>query len=114
MTGPPPGRVGRSATPVTAPGAGDAEPRAAQLLPQPEREQLAQRLQHAMTGFVDAPRRAVEEAADVLEDTGDRLTAALADCRRSLGEGWRHEDDTEELRLALRGYREVTERLLRT
>ncbi|QIP86732.1 hypothetical protein GLX30_24980 [Streptomyces sp. Tu 2975] len=101
-------------TPLTAPGAGDAEPQAARLLPQDESERLEHRLHHALTGFVDSPRRAVEEAADVLEDTGDRITACLAEHRRTL----RHSadaggDDTEQLRRALQAYREVTERLLR-
>ncbi|GGT19185.1 hypothetical protein GCM10010271_22990 [Streptomyces kurssanovii] len=101
-------------TPLTAPGTGDAEPRAARLLPQDECERLEHRLHHALTGFVDSPRRAVEEAADVLEDTGDRITASLAEHRRTL----RHSadaggEDTERLRRALQAYREVTERLLR-
>ncbi|MET9426044.1 hypothetical protein ABZY06_36155 [Streptomyces sp. NPDC006540] len=102
------------ATPLTAPGTGDAEPRAARLLPQDECEGLERRLHQALTGFVDSPRRAVEEAADVLEVTGDRITASLAEHRRTL----RHSadaggDDTEQLRRALQAYREVTERLLR-
>lgn len=109
-------------TPRTAPGADTAEPRAAQLLSQHEREQLEHRLQHAVTRFVDSPRHAVEEAADVLEDAGDRLAASLAEHGRALRSGWQHDsagsaaagdDRTEELRLALRSYREVTERLLR-
>jgi len=103
-------------SPVTAPGAGGAEPRSAQLLPQDERDRLEERLQHALAGFVDNPRRAVEEAADILDDAGDRLTASLAEHRRTLRAGAEtsaDKDDTEELRLALRAYREVTERLLR-
>ncbi|MGN9791007.1 hypothetical protein ACTMTU_07865 [Streptomyces sp. OZ13] len=110
-----PGRATTGAgTPLTAPGAGDAEPRAARLLPQDECERLEHRLHQALTGFVDSPRRAVEEAADVLEDAGDRITASLAEHRRTL----RHSadagaDDTEQLRRALQAYREVTERLLR-
>ncbi|UYQ61851.1 hypothetical protein [Streptomyces peucetius] len=92
-------------TPATAPGPG--------LLPTDERDRIEQRLHHAQAGFVDDPRRAVAEAADILDDTGDRLTESLAERRRALRASTAAED-TEELRIALRRYREVTERLLRT
>lgn len=92
-------------TPATAPGPA--------LLPPDECDRIEQRLHHAQAGFVDDPRRAVAEAADILDDTGDRLTESLAERRRALRASTAA-DDTEELRMALRRYREVTERLLRT
>jgi hypothetical protein len=106
--------VDPAGTPLTAPGAGDAEPRAARLLPQDECERIEHGLRDALTGFVDSPRHAVEEAAGVLEDAVDRITASLAEHSRTL----RHSadagaGDTEELRRTLQAYREVTERLLR-
>jgi hypothetical protein len=93
---------------------------AVQLIPPDERDKLALRLQQSLTGFVDGPRHAVEEAAALLDETAKRITAALTERRHSLRAGWQSasegrsaEADTEELRVALRAYREVTERLLR-
>lgn len=94
------------------------------LFPQAESDKLTLRLQEALNTFVDGPRRSVEEAAGVLEEAAERLTSALAERPRSLRASWdgtsagdknRSADgsDTEDLRLALQSYREVTERLLR-
>ena len=66
----------------------------------------------------------MEEADRVLEELAARLTAAVTERRRTLrgtwqaagqGEGERGSSstDTEQLRLALRDYRELAERLLR-
>ncbi|MGY0062232.1 hypothetical protein ACWY4P_37805 [Streptomyces sp. LZ34] len=86
------------------------------VLPPSEHDELAHRLRHATSGFVDAPRGAVEEADLLLDELSGRLTDLLADRRRALRDAW-HEDEsgsvrTEELRLAMRGYRNVLERLL--
>ncbi|MFD3514039.1 hypothetical protein [Streptomyces sp. NPDC058657] len=86
-----------------------------QLLPHGERDKLGLRLQQAVNQFVDEPRRAVEEADLVLEEAVRHLTDTLAEHRRTLRGGWEHQDretETEDLRVALRKYREVTERLL--
>ncbi|MEU0954122.1 hypothetical protein ABZ353_17535 [Streptomyces niveus] len=91
------------------------------LIPQDECDKLNLRLQEALSTFIDGPRRSVEEAADVLEETAKRLTTALAERPRHLRDSWdagggkngASTADTEDLRLALRSYREVTERLLR-
>jgi len=90
------------------------------LLPHDECDKLALRLQHAVGGFVDGPRAAVEEADHVLEEVASRFAEAVARRRRTLraswqesGEGAHPTADTEQLRLALRDYRETTERLLR-
>jgi hypothetical protein len=96
----------------------------ARLLPKGETEKLTQRLQEALNTFVDEPRRSVEEAASVLEDAAEHLTSALSERHRSLRAGWdgnstadksgsAGSSDTEDLRLALQTYREVTERLLK-
>lgn len=107
--------------PSSAPGA---------LLPREESDKLTARLEHAVGGFVDGPRDAVEEADEVLQELAARLTDAVQRRRRALrgswqpsgtGEGGTKEGasatvattpDTEQLRLALRDYRELTERLL--
>ncbi|MFF4352824.1 hypothetical protein [Streptomyces sp. NPDC001530] len=74
------------------------------------------RLQHALNTFADSPRQALEEAEDSFDEAVVRLTNTLAERRRVLHEGWQDPDpDTQSdgLRLALRGYREITQRLLR-
>jgi hypothetical protein len=118
----------------TAPGPAGASPAAAKtarpageghahgrapLLAHEESEQLEQRLQRAVTGFVDGPRDAVAEADRVLEDIAARFTEAVTRRRRSLRMSWQNDDDkpagtadTEQLRLALRDYRELAQRLL--
>ncbi|WP_327685783.1 hypothetical protein [Streptomyces sp. NBC_00467] len=90
------------------------------LIAQDEREKLARRLHDSLSGFVDAPRHAVEDAAAVMDDAAQKITTALTEQRRALradwhgeGKGGPGEADTEDLRLALRSYREMTERLLR-
>jgi len=87
------------------------------LLPQDERDKLTLRLQHAVTGFVDGPRESVEEADRVLEEVTARFTEAMARSRRTVRATLRSADgkdsgDTEQLRLALRDYRALAERLL--
>ncbi|PWI18679.1 hypothetical protein DI272_34470 [Streptomyces sp. Act143] len=99
------------------------------LLADEQCDKLTGQLQHAVTGFVDGPRAAVEEADHVLEEVAARFTDAMAQRRRTLRQSWQGADhgdgkpmtgdsgsasgDTEQLRLALRDYRELTERLLR-
>ncbi|MBT2414575.1 hypothetical protein J7I94_29185 [Streptomyces sp. ISL-12] len=91
------------------------------LLPHEECDKLEQRLHHAVSGFVDAPRAAVEEADRVLEEITSRFTDAVTRRRRTLRASWQSADterqataaDTEQLRLALRDYRELSENLMR-
>ncbi|MFJ7049715.1 hypothetical protein ACIQVC_40840 [Streptomyces sp. NPDC101112] len=90
------------------------------LLPNEETDKLSLRLQHAVGGFVDGPRTSVEEADHVLEEAAARFTDAVNQRRRTLRASWQtageeraSSSDTEQLRLALRDYRELTERLLR-
>ncbi|MBC9724086.1 hypothetical protein [Streptomyces sp. TRM68367] len=90
------------------------------LLPPDECDKLALRLENVVSGFVDGPRDAVAEADRVLEDVAGRLTDAVAQRRRTLRMSWQPGEpgegnavDTEQLRLALRDYRVLVERLLR-
>ncbi|MER7098115.1 hypothetical protein ABT383_00210 [Streptomyces humidus] len=95
------------------------------LLPEDECDRISARMRHAVVGFVDGPRDAVAEADEVLEELAARLTDAVDRRRRSLRGSWHQQEggkdrsasaatgvDTEQLRLALRDYRELTERLL--
>ncbi|MGW7075028.1 hypothetical protein [Streptomyces sp. NPDC054866] len=86
------------------------------LLPQDERDKLGLRLQQALSTFVESPRQAVEEADGLFDEAVRHLTETLTERRRTLRASWQGHDTeahTEELRLALRQYREATERLLR-
>ncbi|MEU9215264.1 hypothetical protein AB0D47_01830 [Streptomyces sp. NPDC048376] len=91
------------------------------LLPSGETDRLGQRLHHAVAGFVDAPRASVEEADRVLEEIAARFTDAVAHRRSTLRTSWEEagpdsgapSTDTEQLRLALRDYRELADRLMR-
>ncbi|MGW6023791.1 hypothetical protein [Streptomyces sp. NPDC055099] len=86
------------------------------LLPQDEHDKLGLRLQQALSTFVESPRQAVEEADSLFDDAVRHLTETLTERRRVLRASWQNHDTeahTEELRLALRQYREATERLLR-
>ncbi|MCZ4125310.1 hypothetical protein [Streptomyces sp. H39-S7] len=76
---------------------------------------LEERLQHAMGSFVDEPRKSVEEADAVLEQAAKQLTEKLEERRRTLRSTWQNDDtkaDTEELRVALTHYRDLTQQLL--
>ncbi|GAB2841674.1 hypothetical protein GCM10027074_05070 [Streptomyces deserti] len=115
---------GTPGTPGTtgAPG-GQEAPGATRLLPHEECDKLESRLRHAVAEFVDRPRDAVEEADHALEEIAARFTDAVTQRRRTLRRSWQSADagggkpttstDTEQLRLALRDYRELAERLLR-
>ncbi|MCM1941569.1 hypothetical protein NC239_25535 [Streptomyces sp. G3] len=91
------------------------------LLPPTDSDRLGERLHHALAGFVDAPRASVEEADRVLEEITARFTEAVTHRRQTLRASWREpgegggapSTDTEQLRLALRDYRELAGRLMR-
>jgi hypothetical protein len=66
------------------------------------------------TGFVDEPRRAVEEADALVSELTSRLVQSFTDERRHLEERWGKAENvsTEDLRQAMRRYRSFFERLL--
>ncbi|MFF7485195.1 hypothetical protein ACFZBC_06810 [Streptomyces luteogriseus] len=94
----------------------------AHLLDHDDSDKFGSQLQHAVAGFVDGPRAAVEEADHVLEEIAARFTEAVTQRRRTLRHSWQSVEggegrsvssaDTEQLRLALKDYRELAERLL--
>ena len=64
-------------------------------------------------GFVDDPRSAVKDADSIVGDVLEELYATFEEQRRHLEGQWSDaEPDTEELRLALRRYRDFFDRLL--
>lgn len=66
------------------------------------------------TGFVDEPRRAVQEADALVAMVIKRLSEVFADERATLERQWDKGDEisTEDLRVSLRRYRSFFERLL--
>jgi hypothetical protein len=66
------------------------------------------------TGFVDEPRRAVQEADALVDTMIKRLSEVFANERTTLEQQWGRGDEisTEDLRVALRKYRSFFERLL--
>ncbi|MFF3657208.1 hypothetical protein [Streptomyces olivochromogenes] len=113
-----PTRAGQSGpTPAGQRGTGPQGDGDGALLSHDECDKYSLRMQHAVGGFVDGPRASVEEADHVLEELTTEFTDAMTRRRRNLRTTWQAAGesdtaDTEKLRLALRDYREVTERLL--
>ncbi|MGW4974825.1 hypothetical protein [Streptomyces mirabilis] len=111
-------RAGQSGpTPAGQRGTGPQGDGDGALLSHDECDKYSLRMQHAVGGFVDGPRASVEEADHVLEELTTEFTDAMTRRRRNLRTTWQAAGesdtaDTEKLRLALRDYREVTERLL--
>ena len=106
----------RAGTPDTQ-RAGTPDAGSHELLAHDATDTLARRLQHAVSEFIDEPRDAVAEADMVLGELAEQVTEAVEQRRRSLRTSWQASTDdtadTEQLRLALRDYREMTQRLLR-
>jgi hypothetical protein len=104
------GRTGTHGT-ATAP-ALDQE--AAPLFSSSEANDLRARWDAIQVGFVDEPRRAVEEADKLVAGTMKRLAEIFADERSKLEGQWDQGDNvsTEDLRLGLRRYRSFFSRLL--
>lgn len=96
--------------------AGETAPGGARpLFPDGDHDRLSQRLQHAVSEFVENPRRAVDEAERTFDTVVDGLTDSLREHRRALATAGQEGDPgrrTEELRVTLQHYRDLTERLL--
>ncbi|HXZ74260.1 MAG TPA: hypothetical protein VEH31_25790 [Streptosporangiaceae bacterium] len=76
-------------------------------------ERFAARWQEIQAGFVDEPRRAVQDADALVVDMMDQLARMLAREREQLESlGATGNISTEDLRLGLRRYRALFERLL--
>ena len=80
-----------------------------------EREtQFRARWTDIQAGFVDEPRRAVEQADELVSDVVKRLTDGFARERTNLEQQWSKGESatTEDLRMALQRYRAFFDRLL--
>ena len=105
-----------------------------QPTPEPEYERTAETSQHdgeslfggidlsglrsrwddVQAAFVDDPRECVQKADRLVSDVVDQLTTGFAEARSRLEEQWSRgqEASTEDLRQALKRYREFFQRLL--
>lgn len=84
------------------------------LLPETETGELRRQWDAIQTGFVDEPRRAVEQADQLVAGAMKRLAEVFASERSQLEGQWDRGDDvsTEDLRIALQRYRAFFGRLL--
>ena len=109
----PPSNVRRMERPATGP-RDQATERPAGLLPSDEAGSLRHHWEGIQTGFVDEPRRAVEDADSLVAQTMKRVAEMFAEERAQLERQWSQGQDvsTEDLRVALKRYRSFFDRLL--
>jgi hypothetical protein len=90
------------------------EGRPTPLFDQREIQDLRSDWDTIQAGFVDEPRKAVEEADELVATTMKRLAEMFAEERENLEQQWDRGDQvsTEDLRVALRRYRSFFDRLL--
>lgn len=85
------------------------------LFSESEMGEFRSRWSNVQTGFVDEPRRTVEEADKLVASVMQRLAEGFASERSGLEKQWDQGDDvsTEDLRVALQRYRSFFDRLLK-
>ena len=84
------------------------------LFPPNELEQMRSQWGDIQSRFVDEPKRAVEDADNLVATAVQRLADSFARARSDLEGQWSRGGDvsTEDLRVALRRYRSFFDRLL--
>jgi hypothetical protein len=84
------------------------------LFAQNETQDFRSRWERIQSGFVDEPRKAVEQADELVASAIKRLAEVFATERQKLEAEWDKTDNvsTEDLRIALRRYRSFFDRLL--
>lgn len=84
------------------------------LFPADELQQFRSRWDQVQASFVDEPRRAVEDADNLVANVVKRIAEQFAEQRSGLESQWDHGEDatTEDLRQGLRRYRAFFDRLL--
>ena len=85
------------------------------LFAEPEMVDFRSQWSKLQTGFVDEPRRTVEDADKLVAAVMQRLAEGFANERSGLEKQWDRGDNvsTEDLRLALQRYRSFFDRLLK-
>lgn len=101
---------GRQSSPVDVSSADTGTP----LLSSDVAERLRSRWTDVQAGFVDEPRRAVEEADALVAEAIQQLAQSFSGARASLERDWSRGEDvsTEDLRKTLQRYRAFFGRLL--
>lgn len=86
----------------------------ASLFAEKDAAELRNKWSDVQAGFVDEPRRAVQQADSLVADVMKRLAEGFANERASLEHQWDRGDNvtTEDLRVALQRYRSFFDRLL--
>jgi hypothetical protein len=84
------------------------------LFAQKDTQDFRSRWEKIQIGFVDEPRKAVEQADELVASAIKRLAEVFAAERQKLESEWDKTDNvsTEDLRIALRRYRSFFDRLL--
>jgi hypothetical protein len=84
------------------------------LFPADENAEFQGRWESLQTGFVDDPRRTVEQADELVAHVMQRLAEGFAAERERLEQQWGRGEDisTEDLRITLQRYRAFFQRLL--
>ena len=85
-----------------------------ELLPREQNAEFQTRWEKIQTGFVDEPRRTVEQADELVAEVMKRLAEGFATERERLEGQWGRGEDvsTEDLRVTLQRYRGFFQRLL--
>ena len=91
------------------------QPEMPPLFSESEMGEFRSRWSNVQTGFVDEPRRTVEDADKLVASVMQRLAEGFANERSGLEKQWDQGDhvSTEDLRIALQRYRSFFDRLLR-
>jgi hypothetical protein len=94
----------------------DARGGAETLISPDEANHFRGRWDKVQTGFVDDPRRAVEDANQLVDEVTSRVVETFTRGRTALEEQWSRGDEvtTEELRVVLQRYRSFFDGLLKT
>jgi hypothetical protein len=84
------------------------------LFPEGQANDLRTRWKDVQTGFVDEPRKAVQQADELVAQAIKSLAERFAEERNRLEQSWDRGDqvNTEDLRVALQTYRSFFQRLL--
>lgn len=92
-----------------------AAPTPAPLFSDSEMGEFRARWSNIQAGFVDEPRRTVEDADNLVASVMQRLAEGFANERSGLEKQWDQGDNvsTEDLRVALQRYRSFFDRLLK-
>jgi len=103
-----------SSTADAGPAGGSSSAIGDDLFADDERVGLRARWDSVQASFVDDPKECVQRADGLVSDVVDQLTSSFSHARSRLEEQWARgeEASTEDLRIALKRYREFFDRLL--